>query len=291
MAAYDNRDSENEFTSICKEYFEISIGCREPSEKEANEAGKLWLQTVFGDGDFEAIDFVKMIKCPMGFKKPAVNWYPVDNPKLRVLMLEVGVFEELAERTDIVDGAFIPMLRHELRVTSNLLQQAEYEFAVLRLHALLETLFRTKADLGEVKWEFSLKSAYRGEDLIDSRTYTKLKEEFNEVRNNLAHDWFSYHRLPEETIEDAAIIGLLAASELLTQELHDVYSSYTSNHPSKRLFSKLEARRTLSPSGSASATVSTLCEKCGHRFVPAEDGWKRCPQCDSPHNFLDRYER
>jgi rubrerythrin len=272
----------------CKKYLEISIGVRHPNEEEKHTASKLWLKTVFQGERPEPIHFVKMMKYPIGFDRRGgllYNGVFVDSkdPKLALLEWEIGVFDLLSERTAIVDGPYIPMLRYEIRVQQELFHENNYKYAILRQHAFLETIFRRKAGLEQVKWRHTLNCVYRGEDLISTRSFEELSD-FDDLRNDLAHDWYAYLHLEKEVIRSSAQDALRVMSKLLSEEIHTTYISYTSNHPSNRLPAKLEKRPTSETNSSGRVSVEISCDNCGNKFNP-QNHWKRCPQCRTKHSY------
>jgi hypothetical protein len=279
---------DQELLDACREYFEISIGYRRPTGSERQEASERWLDTVLSEDEIEPVDIVKMLKYPIELDTRSSLWYngifpDSEDPKLIILLIEYDIFEILSNETTLIDGPYIPMLRYETNVLKELFQNEEYPFIVLQQHAFLETLFRLKAGLGQVKWEWTVKSVFRGECLIDKRAYSDL-DEFNELRNNLAHDWFSYIEVSNQRVRDIARKGLRVISSLYTKELYETFDSYSSKHPSQRLPTKLEQRASASISGSANASVLITCDDCGREFNP-QNHWKRCPQCQSWHGY------
>lgn len=278
--------TDQELTDVCREYFEISIGYRKPSKLEKATACELWLKRIFSSREYTPIDFIRMIKYPLEFESSTFNLYPTNNPKLWILSLEIYIYKVLSKETSIIEGPFIPMLRYEIRVQQSLFQEDMLIFAILRQRALLETIFREKAGLGQVDWKWTLQSAYRGEDIIGLEAYNILKEH-TEWRNNFAHDWFSYIYLNENDIRSIARKGLRILSYLLSKELDETFQSYCSKHPSQRHSAKLEQRPTAVGSGSsARASVRISCDNCGCKFDP-QNHWKRCPDCDSRHGYWE----
>lgn len=278
------------FLDVCKEYFEISIGYRRPSKSERHEASKLWLQVVFSDQEFEHVDSVRALKYPVKFNSKGRSLYNAilsnsENPKMGILLVELEVFKLLSEETDFIDDHSIPILRYEIRSQKAIFQNSNFYYAVLRQHALLETLFRVKAGLGHRKWKWALKSVYQGEHLISERMYNDLND-FNDIRNNLAHDWFSYLGIPEDNVRRVARKGLRVISRLLSNELYDTFDSYSSKHASQRFSAKLEHRDTASFSSSAKATIMISCDNCQNKFNP-QDHWKRCPECHLWHGYWE----
>lgn len=277
-----------DFLDACREYFEISIGYRRPSTAEKREASKLWLQTVFSDHQMKSIDIIKALKCPINLSSGDRSLYNASlpsskSPEMNILLMELEIFRLLSDETDFVNGPYIPILRYEIRAQKTIFKNSEFYYAVLRQHAFLETFFRMKAGLGHVKWRWALKSVYRGEHLIDEETFTQLND-FNDVRNNLAHHWFSYLELSEKSVRRSAKKGLNVISRLLTAELHSVFDSYCSKHASQRFPTKLEHRVTSSISSSANASVMITCDNCEYEFNP-QNHWKRCPECHFCHDY------
>jgi rubrerythrin len=277
--------SEEKLVDVCKEYFEISIGYRQPTKSEQSTAGELWLKRVLSEREYDMIDLIKMIKYPLAFDSDSHNLYLHSEPKMWILRTEVAIYRILSDETPLVEGPFIPMLRYEIRTQQSLLDQSEYIFAVLRQRALFETFFREKAGLGQVDWKWTLKSAYRGEEIISSQSYNTL-DEHTEDRNKFAHDWFSYLNQCENNTRQTVLDGLNIMSILLSKELYKTYQSCFQDHPSQRFFAKLEQRKLADISSSARVSVTITCDFCGQEFNP-QDHWKRCPDCDSPHRHWE----
>lgn len=277
--------TDQELTDVCREYFEISIGYRKPSNSERATAQELWLKRMISSRKYTPIDFIKMIKYPLEFESSIFNLYSTDNPKLWVLSLEIYIYKILSKVTSIIEGPFIPMLRYEIRVQQSLFQENMLIFAILRQRALLETIFREKAGLGQVDWKWTLESTYRGENIIGVEAYDILKEH-TEWRNDFAHDWFSYIHLNKNEVRSIARKGLRILSYLLSKELYETFQSYCSKHPSQRHFAKLEQRPTAVGSSFARPSVRILCDNCGCKFDP-QNHWKRCPDCYSWHGYWE----
>jgi hypothetical protein len=281
-------DASPELIDVCQEYFEISIGCRRPSDLEKQEASERWLGCILSEEEYERTDLVKMLKYPIEFDTKSSLWYNgifngSDDPKLDILRAELGVFEILSKKTCIIDGPYIPMLRYEMRVNRELFQRSRFHYAILRQHTLFETVFRMKAGLGQVKWRWSVESVYRGENLIEETTYKQLAD-FNEMRNNLAHNWFYHFADENKSVREVARTGLNIISRLLIDELCETFESYSDKHPSERLYTKLECRETGNISSNATASVKIECENCTSKFNP-QNHHKRCPNCDSRHRY------
>jgi len=286
LSRVDDRDS---FIQLCREYFEIAIGYRRPTDEERTQAGK-WLikGTLFGE-EATPERVVKIMKYPYSFNRQ-------EHIQL-IYQFEYIIFQILAEETTIVEGPYLPMFRYEILKQKSLAVESKYDTAVLRQSAFLETLFKMKmgkwkdSEGNFLNWELCVACVYRGENLITEDMKDRLRI-MVPVRNRYAHDWRQYtmRKGADKTeIKEAFVCGLGVIAELFSQELSHTFSDYTSKHVSKRLPITWEDREKSEMTGSATATVGITCDSCGHEFIPREEGWKRCPNCDSPHDYLDRF--
>ena len=77
----------------------------------------------------------------------------------------------------MVDDPSIPMLRLERLMQRKLTAEGDFSKALTRQIALSQTFFRMKMgrkNMESVSWEWALKSAYRGENLLGSALYHDL---------------------------------------------------------------------------------------------------------------------
>jgi rubrerythrin len=98
-------------------------------------------------------------------------------------------------------------------------------------------------------------------------------------------------RTPSEMadVEESFTIGSAMISALYGREIKRVYEDYSSEHISEILPIKWENRaKSELEAGSARVTVEISCNHCGEQFYPHSEGWKRCPNCDTPHDWLER---
>lgn len=277
-----------ELIELCKEYFEISIGYRRPTEDEKEEASRLLMGRLAGD-DQTPEEQVKVMKYPLSTDQRTL---------VRLFyQLEYDVFDLLAQETNLVGGPFLPMLRYELVMQDELQEQGNYDTAILRQSAFLETYIKMKMNQWKdsegnfLSWDLCLASAYRGEDLITGSERNKLPK-LAKVRNRFAHDWRALAMRPRSEmteIEEAFAIGLETISALFGREIKRVYEDYASEHISESLPTKWQNRATAEVEpGTARATVQITCENCGEQFYPHSDGLKKCPECDMSHDWLKR---
>lgn len=279
----------DDFIELCKEYFEIAIGCRKPNEKEQSQACRLLLQGGIGE-DQSPEGLVKVMKYPLS----------VDNRGLIQMFyqLEYVIFQILADETSFVEGPYLPMFRYEILKQKPLSEESNYDAALLRQSAFLETFFKMK--IGKWKdsygnflsWELCIACAYRGENLLTEGMIQQLRK-LASVRNRFAHDWRQYAMRGESDmteIKDAYRAGLGAISELYSQELRQTYLSYTSQPIYQRYSTQWEERdKSVVSANTPTITVGISCENCGYSFQPRDEGWKRCPKCDTPHDYLERF--
>ena len=278
----------DEVLDLCFEYLEIAIGLRKPSELERQEAVKTWLQIVFEGLEPDASDVLTGLKYPISFEGRSQLLYngiykSEKDPLLAILEQEIYIFDMIEEESIDKSIISIPSIRYEIRIQKQLLEDDLYRFALLRQHALFETIFREESGVGEEKWRYTLESVYRGENYIDTNSYEKLTE-LNEARNDIAHNWFSYIQKPESKIRQIVLNGLSVMSKLLMKDLADVFTTYSNRHISKRHSAKLEDRATGKTSGGATVSVEISCDNCESKFNP-QNHFKRCPDCYSEHDY------
>jgi hypothetical protein len=263
----------------CTEYFEIAIGDRLPTGDEKGEACHLLLVAGLVGIDSEPIDKVKILKYPLTTHQR--------NLLLMLTRVEYEVFSMLASETSLVEAPHIPMLKYELLVQQGLFEDEEYELAALRQSTLIESFLRLKTGVGQVKWEWTVKCAYRGEEMFDEPTYEDL-ELLKEVRNDYAHDWEIYvDDTDRDRLRRACRAGLRVISRFHFDELTRTFKSYSSKHISQRYPTDWGARQSSMVTGSeASVSVKIICDHCGEKFNPI-DHWKRCPECDARHSHWE----
>jgi rubrerythrin len=282
-------DAPDSLIELCKEYFEIAIGYRQPTEEEKRKASHRILRAgLFGD-DQDLQGQISVLKYPLSTDQ---------KPLLRTLcQLEYNTFYFLSCETDIIDGPFLPMLRYELNMQEEIREDERYPLALVRQSTFLETYFKMKMNKWKdsegnfLSWEICVKSAFRGENLITEEEKTELYE-LAQVRNQLVHDWRTLSmRNPDnmEELTQAWQKGYTSISALYGREIKRVYEEYSSNHVSKILPTRWEDRERATTDFSAKATVGISCDNCGEEFLPRHEGYKRCPECDAPHDWLDRF--
>jgi len=283
-------DAPNDLIELCKEYFEIAIGYRQPTEEERKEASHRVLRGgLFGE-DQDINDQIKVMKYPISTDQ---------KPLLRTLcQLEYDIFYFLSCETDIIDGPFLPMLRYELNIQEEIREDKKYSLAIIRQSTFLETYFKMKMNKWKdsngnfLSWEICVRSAFRGENLITKEEKIELYE-LAQVRNQLAHDWRTLSMRKPCEMEELTQTwkkGYSSISALYGREIKRVYEEYSSNHISKIHSARWERRaRSTIKANTVSVTVGISCDNCGQKFQPRYEGHKRCPECDSPHDWLDRF--
>jgi len=272
---------------LCNEYFEIAIGYRQPTEKEKRKASHGILRAgLFGD-DQDLQGQISVLKYPLSTDQ---------KPLLRTLyQLEYNIFYFLSCETDIIDGPFLPMLRYELNMQEEIREDEKHPLAIVRQSTFLETYFKMKMNKWKhsegnfLSWEICVKSAFRGENLITEKTELY---ELAQVRNQSVHDWRTLSMRDPDNMEELTQAwqkGYTSISALYGREIKRVYEEYSSNHVSNILPTRWEDRERATTDFSAKATVGISCDNCGEEFLPRYEGYKRCPECDAPHDWLDRF--
>lgn len=282
-------DDKKEFIELCEEYFEIAIGYRKPNEIEQYQACKLVVQGGLGE-EQSPEGLVKVMKYPLS----------VDNKELIQMFyqLEYIIFQILADETSIVDRPYLPMFRYEILKQKSLSEQANYDTAILRQSAFLETFFKMKmgkwkdSEGNFLNWGLCVACAYRGENLLTEEMLQQLRK-LASIRNKFAHDWRQYvirRESNKDEFKDAYVCGLGVIAELYSQEEYQTYTHYTSEPIDQRYSIRWEerAKSVISPN-TATVTVGISCDDCGYSFQPRHEGWKRCPECDSPHKYLEQF--
>lgn len=271
---------EKEVMILCEEYFEIAIGIRRPTEEERNESGRILIQSIVPGGDeINDLDRIRVAKYPLDFsQKHRYEIYSI---------IEYTVFKKLAKETSKVDGPYIPMLRAELYHQLEDFDKGHLESALIRQSAFFETYCRMK--LGR-----SRKTQWKHLDVksisILEKEDRKLLDDIRDVRDDYAHDWRVYINGGQERgkLQEACVNGLGLLAKLHKKELVKSYKANCNKHISKRYASEWNDRLSGKIESSASATIQITCEQCGYQFTPEVEGWKRCPECDNPHDYLQR---
>ncbi|SEF91336.1 hypothetical protein [Halobellus limi] len=280
----------DDLVRLCEEYFEIAIGFRRPSSEEKREANERMLRGGLLGENQTLEDRIKVLKYPLSTDQ---------RPFIRIVyQIEYDIFEFLSQESNLVDGPFIPMLRYERTMQNELLEEGKYDTAILRQSAFIETFIKMK--IGQWKdsngnflsWELCLESAYRGEELISKIERDKLRT-LAKVRNRFAHDWRSLATRPKSDfpdIEKASRCGGEVLSALYGRELKRVYEDYTNQYISNVLpIGWSDRDKSEVEVGTTRVLVEISCDNCGYEFYPYEEGWKRCPKCDVPHDWLENY--
>lgn len=272
-------DDRDQLIRICQEYFEISLGMRKPSEEEKSEARRLTLSAAgFLGEESSPVNKVKVLKYPLSTDLRSLQ--------LMYTLMEYEVYDILASTTDLLEAPYIPMLRYETILQTGLFEDDELELAVLRQSTILETYLRMKADLGQVKWKWTVESAYRGEEVFGAKTYEGL-ELLKEVRNDYAHNWHIYTTSDRRRLRRACRTGLRIIADFQSKELTETFQRNSSKHISQRHGVSWQARdSSIMTSNAARVRVAISCDHCGAKFDP-QNNWKRCPSCDTLHRYWE----
>jgi len=272
---------EDEVLRLCEEYFEIAIGIRKPTEQERRDAGRILIQSITPDGDkTDDLDRIRVAKYPpLDFSDK--HLYEIFS------IIEYAVFKKLAKNTDKMDGPYVPMLRAELYHQIEDFSNGNMESALIRQAACFETYCRMKLSrTRKTQWKHLDITSI---NILEKEDREFLNDDFRDVRDDYAHDWRVYITGSQEREELMKVctegLGLLA--KLHKKEIINIYQNNCDKHISKRFASEWWDRPTGKLESSASVTVQIKCEYCGHRFIPEEEGWKRCPECDKPHDYLE----
>jgi len=277
----DNID-QREVLELCEEYFEIAIGIRKPSEEERNEAGRILIQSIVPDGDeIDDLDRIRVAKyLPLDFSEK--HRYEI------LSIIEYTVFKMLAKETSKVDGPYIPMLRAELYHQIDDFKNGNMESALIRQAACFETYCRMK--LNRTK-----KTQWKHLDITSISILEKdekdfLDDDFRDVRDDHAHDWRVYitGSQEREELRNVCVTGLGLLAKLHKREIVNTYQKNCDEHISKRYPAEWWDRATGKIVSNANISTQITCERCDEMFNPEEEGWKRCPECDKPHDYLEQ---
>jgi len=272
---------QDEVLCLCEEYFEIAIGIRKPTEKERDESGRILIQSIFSGGDqINDLDRIRVAKYPLNFSKQ--HRYEVFS------IIEYTVFKKLAKETDKLGGPYIPMLRAEIFQQLEDFRNGNMVSALIRQSACFETYCRMK--LGRTR-----KTQWKHLNVSNISIFEKSDREFlnndlRDTRDDHAHDWRVYltERRDQEELRQVCRDGLGLLSKLHKKETIKTYQENCNKHISERYPSEWRDRDSGDINSSASATIGITCEHCEHQFIPEREGWKRCPECDTPHDYLER---
>lgn len=271
---------DEEVLKLCEEYFEIAVGIRKPTKEERDEAGRIMVQSLTGD-ETDDLDRIRAAKYP-----------PLDfSNKHRYAIfsiLEYAVFKKLAKETDKVDGPYIPILRAELYHQLEDFRNGNMESALMRQAACFETYCRMKLSRArKTQWKhLNIESI----GILENKDREFLDEDLRDVRDDYAHDWRVYITggREREELRDVCTEGLGLLAKLHRKEIANTYQKNCETHISKRYASEWRDRPTGTIETSVSATTQIICEYCGCEFAPEDEGWKRCPKCDTPHDYLEK---
>lgn len=274
--------NQDEVLRLCKEYFEIAIGIRKPTEDEKSASSRILIQSIIPNGDeIDDLDRIRVAKYPPDFSK-----------ELRyqaLAIIEYTVFKKLAHDTNNVDGPYIPMLRAELYHQLKDFENENLEPTLFRQSAFFETYCRMKLGKSrKTQWKHLEVSSV---DIFDSNDENILSD-IRDVRDDFAHDWRVYinRNRQQNELREACVQGLGLLSKLHKKELIKTYRENCNNHIAERYASEWVDRASGKFESSASATLRITCDRCETQFVPEKEGLKRCPNCDKPHDYLDKYE-
>jgi len=280
----NNARDPDALVDTCEEYFEVAVGIRRPTESEYQRAALIFTERMFGEREYVSEESVQV------FKYPFLERMSFTVLK-RYMELEYSIFNILSRETGVVDDPSIPMLRLERLMQRKLAAEGDFSKALTRQVALFQTFFRMRMgrkNMESVSWEWALKSAYRGEDLLSPTLYDDLWDVWH-VRCNYGHEWRVYLESPSKEVRSAYAKGVRALSKLLDHELDRVFTDCSSKSTSKRLPAHWTRRsRMVSGDGDGYFTIPEMaCNNCEETFDPSLN-WKHCPNCGTGHDFLER---
>jgi hypothetical protein len=258
----------------CREYFEIAIGVRRPTESEYRQAALISSERMFGKQEYIPEESVQVLKYP--FLERAL--FTVLE---RYMKTEYTIFNILSRKTNVVDDTSIPMLRLERLMQRKLAAEGDFSKVLTRQVALFQTFFRMKMgrkDMESVSWEWALKSAYRGENLLNSALYDDLWDVWH-IRCNYGHEWRVYPESPSEKVRKGYVKGVQVLTRLLNDELDRVFTEYSSTPLSERLPAHWTRRsRMVSGDGGMHFSIPEMtCSNCEETFDP-NSNWRYCPK-------------
>lgn len=271
--------SEDELTRLCREYLEIALGVRRPTEEEANASGKVLVSMLLRGDPIQPEDRLKVAKYPPNLSDVLL--------RRTLATLEYAVFKILSEHDNVVDGPYLPMLRAEIWKSVEDFEENR-PLVILRQAAFFETYCRMK--LGRSK-----KTEWRHLNLDDISVLTpgdiQDLDKLRDCRGDYAHDWRVYlgYQANKEEIRDECARGLELLSKLHRRELIKLYTLVCSAPISCRYPCEWQDRRAGEFNGRARVSIHISCDRCDHVFSPLQDGFKKCPECDASHEFLSRY--
>lgn len=259
----------SDLIALCEDYFEISIGVRNPSQPEINAA----LSNLMGA-------FHESKPTPEG--RVQAMMYPLADAPTTIRMVlahEYVVYQILASRTAIVDQPYLPMLRYEIQMQDELGEERRYNEAIVRQAALFQTYLRMTQNNFQLNWVDCL--THGRSKITPPRLSEGAKERIEEVyeaRSDMGHDWRVY---VEPTADQSQFQifakGRWALEELRDVELNETYEAYTGNSSSLRLPIRFTDReRATATVTAAEASVIRSCPDCGEELKDNPDVCSKC---------------
>jgi hypothetical protein len=264
--------------SLCEDYFEISIGVRNPSQPEIDDALSN-LIGAFHESKPTPEERVQAMMCPLA-----------DSPTLvrMVLAHEYVIYQILAEETELIDQPYLPMLRYEIQMQGELAEERRYNEAIVRQAALFQTYLRMTQENFDMNMSDCLT---HGKNKITPPRLSKGAksriEEVYAVRSDFGHDWRVYvEPTADESKRQIFAKGRWVLEELQAAELNETYEGYTGNSSSLRLPVGLADReRRIAAVEPSEISISRKCPECGEELEPNPN---RCTGCgwvsDNPIN-------
>lgn len=262
----------SDLVSLCGYYFQISIGVRNPSQPEINNA----LSNLMG-----AFHESK----PTPEERVQAMMYPLaDTPTTirMVLAHEYVVYQILAQETGIIDQPHLPMIRYEIQMQDELAEERRYNEAIVRQAALFQTYLRMTQNNFDMNWTDCL--CHGRDKITPPRVSEGAKdriEDVYDVRSDMGHDWRVY---VEPTADESKLQvfakGRWVLEELRVAELNELYENYTGNSSSLRIPVRFRDReRATATVNVGEATVTRSCPECGEALEEDPDlcsncGWK-----------------
>lgn len=253
---------------LCKDYFEISIGVRRPTDAEKKRACSN-MMNVFNSSPQTPEERIQIMMYPLIDDSEAFRM---------ILAHEYVVYQILAHETGIVAQPYLPMLRYENQMQDELGEERRYNEAIVRQAALFQTYLRMTQDNFSLNWSDCL---LHGEEKITSPRLSdgakKRVKEVYAVRSEIGHDWRVYiEPSPDQAQLQIFAKGCWVLEELRNAELNELYENYTSESSSQRLPIKFEERESASLSVSGELTVIQRCPECGDELGDNVDICSNC---------------
>lgn len=259
----------SDLVSLCEDYFKISIGVRNPSKPEINNALSN-LMGAFHESGPTPEERVQAMMCPLADSPTTIRM---------VLAHEYVVYQILAQKTGIIDQPTLPMIRYEIQIQDELAEERRYNEAIVRQAALFQTYLRMTQNNFNMNWTDCL--SHGRDKICPPRVSEGAKDRIKEVydaRSDMGHDWRVY---VEPTADESELQvfakGRWVLEELRAAELNEMYEYYTGNSSSLRLPVGFRDRgRATTTVNVGEATVSRSCPECGETLEEEPDSCSNC---------------